>query len=59
MRLTPNLPDNAFKQQINKLKEQLENEEDTHRKLKIREQMSMPNLFSMNNGCYEKYKNPW
>lgn len=59
MILTPNFPDNNYKEIVNKLKKQIENEADRHKRLKLREQLSMPNLFSFNNGCYTKYKNPW
>jgi hypothetical protein len=57
--LAPNFPDNNYKEIVNKIKKQLENEEDSHKRLKLMEQLSMPNLFSFNNGCYTKYKNPW
>lgn len=59
MIIYPNEPDNKYKEQINKIKQQIDNEKDTHKKLKLKEQLSMSNLFSFTNSCYEKYKNPW
>ena len=57
--LAPNFPDNNYKEIVNKVKKQLENEEDNYKRLKLMEQLSISNLFSFNNGCYTKYKNPW
>lgn len=59
MRLSPNYPDNSFKEQVEKIKQRIENERDSYKRMKLQEQLYMPNLFSQNEGCYRKYKNPW
>lgn len=59
MILSPNTPDNLYREQIKKIKQQIDNEKDVHKKLKLKEQLTMPNLFSFTNSCYGKYKNPW
>lgn len=55
----PNPPDNQYKEQVKKIKQQIDNETDKHKIMKLQEQLFMPNLFSFNDGCYGKYKNPW
>lgn len=55
----PNAPDNQYKEQVKKIKQQIDNETDTYKIMKLQEQLFMPNLFSFNDGCYRKYKNPW
>lgn len=59
MILSPNTPDNLYREQIKKIKQQIDNEVDNYKKMKLKEQLSIPNLFSFNNSCYGKYKNPW
>lgn len=59
MQIPKRIPDNSVREGINKIKKDIENETDTRRRLKLIEQMNMYGLFSMNNGGYEKYKNPW
>lgn len=55
----PNVPDNQYKEQVKKIKQQIDNETDMYKVMKLQEQLFMPNLFSFNNSCYGKYKNPW
>lgn len=54
-----NAPDNQYKEQVKKIKQQIDNETDTYKVMKLQEQLFMPNLFLFNNSCYGKYKNPW
>ena len=55
----PNAPDNQYKEQVKKIKQQIDNETDTYKIMKLQEQLFMPNLFSFNDGFYVKYKNHW
>lgn len=59
MILSTNIPDNLYREEIKKIKQQIDNESDNYKKMKLKEQLSMPNLFSFDDGCYGKYKNPW
>lgn len=51
--------DNAYKERVNKIKKDIDNETDVMRKMKLMEQMQMSHLFSMSDNSYLKYKNPW
>jgi regulator of sirC expression with transglutaminase-like and TPR domain len=51
--------DNALKERVNNIKKKIDQETDQKRKLKLKEQMIMADLFSFNGGGYTKYKNPW
>lgn len=51
--------DNALKERVNNIKKKIDQETDQKRKLKLKEQMIMADLFSFNGGVYTKYKNPW
>lgn len=57
--ITTNRPDNKYKEEVNRIKKMIENEEDKYKQIKLIEQLYMPNLFSMEQSCYAKYKNPW
>lgn len=51
--------DNALKERVNNIKKKIDQETDQKRKLKLKEQMIMADLFSFNGGGYTKYKKPW
>ena len=45
----PNPPDNQYKEQVKKIKQQIDNETDKHKIMKLQEELFMPNLFENSN----------